>query len=843
MNCVVYADRAPSDDLIAAFVAAGFEPITAETISECHSIHEREPTRLACVVATDSLADGSCIDLCRQFDGASVPVIVCPVDGSEALAGRLLAAGADGYVPRSQAPETLLKRIRDVSTQQQRSLVGPGVDGESHDSAGNEADSPASADPISDDTFLLESQSHDSLESLLESTDADVSLSFTQGETTDRERAGTIVEVVGESVYSLDEAGRFVTVNGTLMAVTGYTRDELVGEHISKILSDASVERRHKRIRALASARGQPDDAVATYEVTLETRTGRQLPCEINAALLGTTGNDEDEMSADVSGDRGTVGIIRDISDRKQMKRELLAHEDKIASLHEVASQLDDCETREEIYDLTVTAAEEVLQFDVCVVDMVEESMLVKKAVSTGVDVEVTQKMSVDKGIAGKTYRTGKTHRVDDLAANPIAQTEDDEYQSVLSVPIGDHGIFQAASSELAAFDHNDEELAELLLSHVTDALERFDFEAELRAERDRFAALFENVPDAAVSTRQRDATSTPIIEAVNPAFEELFGYDEDELLGKPLDTFIVPPEQNAEAATINQQSSQGSVVETEVQRRTADGIRDFMMRVVPIETGDEVGRSVGLYTDITDRKRRRKRLEILNRVLRHDLRNGMNIINGCAEVVADTAEGETADYASVIQERANELIELAEKTRAVERTLERDGSMTAVVDVAAAAERAADAFAYAVDTDSEIDCDLTISLPDQCFVRANHYLETAISEVLENTLEHSDTTSLAVDIQLSPKPDSDGFVTLSISDTGPGIPTEERQLLQEEREITQLRHASGLGLWLVNWAVAQSGGRLTFTDNQPRGTTVTLHLPRADTQAIQYVTEGAADD
>ncbi len=196
------------------------------------------------------------------------------------------------------------------------------------------------------------------------------------------------------------------------------------------------------------------------------------------------------------------------------MKRELHAHEAKIASLHDVASKLDDCETREEIYEVTVTAAEEVLQFDVCVVDMVEGSLLVKKAVSTGLDVEVEQTMSVEEGIAGKTYRTGRTHRVDDITTNPTAKTESDEFRSVLSIPIGDHGVFQAVSSDFAAFDHDDQELAELLLSHVSDALERFDFEAEIRAERDRFAALFENVPDAAVSTRQRSADAPPIIEA-----------------------------------------------------------------------------------------------------------------------------------------------------------------------------------------------------------------------------------------------------------------------------------------------------------------------------------------
>ena len=45
------------------------------------------------------------------------------------------------------------------------------------------------------------------------------------------------------------------------------------------------------------------------------------------------------------------------------------------------------------------------------------------------------------------------------------------------------------------------------------------------------------------------------------------------------------------------------------------------------------------LYSDITQRKERQKRVEILNRVLRHDLRNGMNIIKGSAEMLQDAVD------------------------------------------------------------------------------------------------------------------------------------------------------------------------------------------------------------
>ncbi|MCU4972647.1 PAS domain S-box protein [Halobacteria archaeon AArc-m2/3/4] len=948
---VVYVDSTARDDALTALKSVDGTLDHVTTLADCLD----RVDEATCVVTESTLPDATGVEICERIRARApdVSLVVFTGHGTETLAGEVVAAGADGYVPKSQGVETLVSRVVELlvdrsgterASDASRKSTGTDsdvlVDGDDSTS-GNEDDDIDGERTRADALEELQETAHElmranfieeigtivveAIEDVVDqpragvrlydeetnrleivamsdelrrndaeigaigpgegpfwdayerqesivvddaSTDIvpyelDISLgsvaiqplgehgllivgspggtelgvsdvhlvnvfAATVEAALDRatrqqelERTKTIVEAVGDGVYALDHEGHFVTVNDTLTAVTGYTREQLLGEHVSAILTDESLERGTHAVRAVLEA---DDDYVVTYELTLETIDGDRLPCEVNMTVLRSDGEFD-----------GTAGVVRDISDRKAMERELRDRKEKTTALHGIVSTLEECTTEQEVYERTVDAAEGILNFDVCVVDSVHGEYLVKEAISSMLNEgEYVERMAIDEGIAGKTYRNQRTYRIGDITTDDDASTSANaEYQSVLSVPIGDRGVFQAVSTRRAAFDQYDEELAELLVSHVSDALERLAFECQLREERDRFAALFENVPDAVVSAHHPD--DEPIVERVNPAFERVFGYEQSELAGESLDRFIVPPEAAADADTLNRHGARGEIVEREVKRRTTDGLRDFMMRVVPMELDESTSRTFGVYTDITEQKQRQKRVEILNRVLRHDLRNGMNIINGCAEMLADVVEDDTSvQYADAIQERAGELIGLAEKTRAVERTLDRGDAATGPVDVVESVESAVES----VEEDFP-EAAITCSLPDRAHARADDMLQTAIFHIVENAVEHNDMPTAAIDIDLETKRD-DGTLRLSVADNGPGIPTEERELLQEDQEITQLRHASGLGLWLVNWVVTQSGGTLSFDTNDPRGTVVTLEVPYVDTTTSEPVHSSA---
>ena len=130
--------------------------------------------------------------------------------------------------------------------------------------------------------------------------------------TLDRERTDHAIEsienAVDDGIYQLDSDGRFVTVNDRVVDVTGYDRDQLLGRHVSVLLDDATIERIERRIGDLV----RTGEEAATLELDVRTATGSVLPCELRLSVLIVDGEFV-----------GTVGVVRDITDRVEREDEL----------------------------------------------------------------------------------------------------------------------------------------------------------------------------------------------------------------------------------------------------------------------------------------------------------------------------------------------------------------------------------------------------------------------------------------------------------------------------------------------------------------------------------------
>jgi signal transduction histidine kinase len=228
-----------------------------------------------------------------------------------------------------------------------------------------------------------------------------------------------------------------------------------------------------------------------------------------------------------------------------------------------------------------------------------------------------------------------------------------------------------------------------------------------------------------------------------------------------------------------------------------------------------------------TERRRARElsnRLTVLNRVLRHDIRSAVNVIQGNAALL----ENDVDDPDTVIRnitEQASELEAVSDRARRVEQLLERDPDTRTTLDIGTVLQ--VKTLTY---KNEYPDVDFETDVRESIEVYAVSLIEDAIDELLDNAIEHNDTSTPTVGITAvsgaaAPGANDDpGTVVIRISDNGPGIPENALDVLERGHE-TDLDHLSGIGLWLAHWAVRRSNGEITFEENDPRGSVVEIRL------------------
>lgn len=216
--------------------------------------------------------------------------------------------------------------------------------------------------------------------------------------------------------------------------------------------------------------------------------------------------------------------------------------------------------------------------------------------------------------------------------------------------------------------------------------------------------------------------------------------------------------------------------------------------------------------------ERREQRLGVVNRVLRHNVRNDMNVARGNLERLLD-AEPLSAEAESWVRtaiDHLDSVIETADKARYVQASL--GAGTVRRVRLARPVEEAI-AEAHESHPDAEIEVEGAVDT----VVFADTNLGAAMAELLQNAIVHQRTDRPRVTVRAS-VPDV-GTVHVDIDNPGPPIPESDRRALREGAE-TPLEHASGLGLWFVKWIVENGEGRLRFPDDgEPQ---IRVELPRS---------------
>ncbi|WP_138005004.1 PAS domain-containing protein [Halalkalirubrum salinum] len=312
-------------------------------------------------------------------------------------------------------------------------------------------------------------------------------------------------------------------------------------------------------------------------------------------------------------------------------------------------------------------------------------------------------------------------------------------------------------------------------------------------------------------------------IEYVNPAFERLTGYTAAEAKGNNPRMLKSAQQDDAFYARLWKQITAGEVWEAELTNQTKHGeFFEVKQKIIPVmdENGD-ITNFVSIEQDVTEDVLTTQTLDVLNRVLRHNLRNALNAIDGYAELLETAEVDSETRQASVaaIRNQAESMRKIAEKTAEIRSIWDpgEDHRTWDRFDIGSVAESYRYQYPDAVITPAVGD-------DGEIQVRNAELYKKALDEAVENAIVHTDQSPPEVTIAVHRDPDANQL-RIRVADNGPGVPAVERETI-ESGEETPLTHGLGVGLWVMEWITTTLGGELLIANNEPNGSVVTFRLP-----------------
>jgi signal transduction histidine kinase len=234
---------------------------------------------------------------------------------------------------------------------------------------------------------------------------------------------------------------------------------------------------------------------------------------------------------------------------------------------------------------------------------------------------------------------------------------------------------------------------------------------------------------------------------------------------------------------------------------------------------GDEWEQIEGGLTELRDALSQREQMLLVhNRILRHNLRNKLNVIRSQAQLLDSELGDGQREETREIQQATEKLLQLADRARTTEQLLDPPKERERKTDVARVVRER-------VDRVEEGAPGLTVKLytPDSLHAACGEEIGSAVGELLQNVVDHAGPDATAT-VTVG---EAGEHVIIRVEDDGDGIPEREMSVINGDQDITQLRHTVGIGLWLVDWIVTRYDGTLRVPESD-NGCVVEIVLSRA---------------
>jgi PAS domain S-box-containing protein len=449
-------------------------------------------------------------------------------------------------------------------------------------------------------------------------------------------------------------------------------------------------------------------------------------------------------------------------------------------------------------------------------------------------------RMAVGEGAMGHVARTREPLLIPDYHdwAGRSDQYAAVDFHAVMVAPLVMGGELVGAIAFMdrdptRRFGADDLRLLSLFAPQAAIAIANARLFRAAQEQRQYFAELVSNSPVAIVTL---DVNHKVV--SCNPAFEEMYGYREAEVIGQNLDDLITTETTRSEAVGYTEQALASRPVKVMSQRRRKDGsLVDVEVLGVPvIVNGQRVG-LMALYHDITELLEARRQAETANSAksqflasMSHELRTPLNAIIGYSEMLQEDAE-ERGDPAAVpdlqkihaagkhLLALINDVLDLS-KIEAGKMQLHLETfALTPVVEQVATTVRPL------VEKNAnrlEVACAPSVG--------QMHSDETRVRQVLLNLLSNACKFTERGVITLAVER-ARGEIVFQVRDTGIGMTPEQLGRLfqafsQAEASTAAKYGGTGLGLAISRRFCQLMGGDVTVASTPGQGSTFTVRLP-----------------
>ena len=291
-----------------------------------------------------------------------------------------------------------------------------------------------------------------------------------------------------------------------------------------------------------------------------------------------------------------------------------------------------------------------------------------------------------------------------------------------------------------------------------------------------------------------------------NPATEKILGYPISKAIGQPIDEFFKNNPELLEHFKKNETEKEIFIGN--------ENKRYYVLRSSPLldKQYHKVGRLL-ILRDITKHKmdeikikRLNEELQLMNKIMRHDIATDLQVIQGLLELYFEDKDKQLLEKAA---KRIEKSINLIRRMRDAE-LLATSGLKMKEYNIRGVVENVAKN--YPID----------FNLKGECIVRADDAIYSVIDNIIGNAVLHGKTDRIDVIIE-----DRDSICEIRIADYGKGIPDEIKDKIFEKRFSYGEWKGSGLGLYIVKKIIERYGGSINVEDNEPNGAVFIIKLKK----------------